>query len=167
MLPVPLALTAGAADATAFERLGHVFASVTTGNLVVAGVSAVRGDAPLLRSSVCALAGGWELAHGRPGATAQLLLALVAAGAMGAQSTGVRRLGGFSTTYLTGTLTRFLEGVVLRRWSADDLRGAAILLTALVGAMVATVLILDVRRWLPVILLLPPLGVVSTSRLMR
>ncbi len=44
LLLVTLALTTGATDATAFERLGHVFASVITGNLVLIGVSAVSGD---------------------------------------------------------------------------------------------------------------------------
>jgi uncharacterized membrane protein YoaK (UPF0700 family) len=43
-LMVLLALTTGAVDATAFERLGKVFASVITGNLVLLGVSAARPD---------------------------------------------------------------------------------------------------------------------------
>lgn len=48
-LLVILTLTTGATDATAFLRLGHVFASVITGNLVLLGVSAttVQGDASL------------------------------------------------------------------------------------------------------------------------
>ncbi len=51
-----LALTTGATDATAFERLGHVFASVITGNLVVLGVSAVQADGHLALFAGCALA---------------------------------------------------------------------------------------------------------------
>lgn len=54
---VLLALTTGATDATAFERLGHTFASVITGNLVLLGVSAVIGDGRLALSAGVALAG--------------------------------------------------------------------------------------------------------------
>jgi uncharacterized membrane protein YoaK (UPF0700 family) len=43
-LVVLLALTTGAIDATAFERLGNVFASVITGNLVLLGIGAARPD---------------------------------------------------------------------------------------------------------------------------
>lgn len=52
-----LAVTTGVTDATAFERLGHVFASVITGNLIVVGVAAVRGDGTLARFAGCAVAG--------------------------------------------------------------------------------------------------------------
>lgn len=52
-----LAVTTGATDATAFERLGHTFASVITGNLILLGVSAARGDGALAVSSGVALAG--------------------------------------------------------------------------------------------------------------
>lgn len=55
VLLILLALATGATDATAFERLGHVFASVITGNLVLLGVSAVRGDGQLALFSGCAL----------------------------------------------------------------------------------------------------------------
>ena len=52
-----LALTTGAVDATAFERLGNAFASVITGNLVLLGVGGARGDGRLALFSGCALAG--------------------------------------------------------------------------------------------------------------
>lgn len=52
-----LAVTTGVTDATAFERLGHVFASVITGNLILVGVAAVRGDGTLARFAGCAVAG--------------------------------------------------------------------------------------------------------------
>src|SRR5436305_1890683 len=51
------ALTTGATDATAFERLGSAFASVVTGNLVLLGVSAARPDGRLALFAACALAG--------------------------------------------------------------------------------------------------------------
>lgn len=56
-LLVLLAVTTGATDATAFERLGHVFASVITGNLVLLGISAVQPDGRLALFSGAALAG--------------------------------------------------------------------------------------------------------------
>jgi uncharacterized membrane protein YoaK (UPF0700 family) len=56
-LLVLLAVTTGATDATAFERLGHVFASVITGNLVLLGISAVQPDGRLALFSGVALAG--------------------------------------------------------------------------------------------------------------
>jgi uncharacterized membrane protein YoaK (UPF0700 family) len=56
-LLVLLALCTGATDATAFDRLGHVFASVITGNLVVLGVAAASAAGRLALLSGCALAG--------------------------------------------------------------------------------------------------------------
>jgi uncharacterized membrane protein YoaK (UPF0700 family) len=56
-LLILLALTTGATDATAYERLGHVFASVITGNLILLGLSAAKGDSRLSLLSGCALAG--------------------------------------------------------------------------------------------------------------
>jgi uncharacterized membrane protein YoaK (UPF0700 family) len=53
-------VTAGATDGTAFLRLGHVFASVITGNLVVLSLGAVRGQGHLALLSGCAL-GGYAL----------------------------------------------------------------------------------------------------------
>lgn len=57
VLVIVLALTTGATDATAFERLGNAFASVVTGNLVLLGVGGARGDGRLALFSGCALAG--------------------------------------------------------------------------------------------------------------
>jgi uncharacterized membrane protein YoaK (UPF0700 family) len=56
-LVILLAMTTGATDATAFERLGNAFASVITGNLVLLGVGATRADGRLALFSGCALAG--------------------------------------------------------------------------------------------------------------
>ena len=56
-LLVLLAVTTGATDATAFERLGHTFASVITGNLVLLGVGAAARDGRVALLSGVALAG--------------------------------------------------------------------------------------------------------------
>ncbi len=201
LLLIVLAVTTGATDATAFERLGHVFTSVITGNLVLLGVSAARGDGRLAVFGGCALAGyavgvlaaaprraqdsdhqptwhpgataaltvefallgvfaaGWELSGDRPGRTMQALLLVVAASAMGVQSTAVRRLGQMSTTYLTSTLTGLLEALRIRRWSDEHARSVGILIAALIGAAAATVLTAHLRAALPALQLVP-LGIV-------
>jgi len=56
-LVVLLTLTTGAVDAACFLRLGNVFASVITGNMVLLGVSAATQSATLAISSGVALAG--------------------------------------------------------------------------------------------------------------
>lgn len=205
-LVILLALTTGATDATAFERLGNAFASVITGNLVLLGVGAAKGDGRLALFSGAALAGyavgvfasaprhqeetrqrdswprastvaliadlallvavsvGWELSGGRPGKTAQLLMLATAAGAMGIQSTAVRRLGPMSTTYLTSTFIGVFEALAARRWSADESRSVAILAVALAGAAGATALILTAPRLLPALVLAPLVIVILASR---
>jgi hypothetical protein len=55
--------------------------------------------------------------------TGLLALLLLAAAAMGLQSTAVRRLGQMSTTYLTSTLTGVITAVALRRWPGDGRPG--------------------------------------------
>jgi uncharacterized membrane protein YoaK (UPF0700 family) len=70
LLLVMLGLVTGATDATAFERLGHVFASVITGNLILLGVSAVKGDgqaALFAGSALCGYGIGVVLAAPRGG----------------------------------------------------------------------------------------------------
>lgn len=200
-----LALATGATDAAAFERLGHVFASVITGNLVLLGVSAVDGEHRLTLLAGCALAGyaagvlagaprhkqappeggwprgatlalsgelfvlvlfalGWELAGRHPDEGWQAVLVVVAGGAMGIQSTAVRRLGQVSTTYLTSTLTGLLEELRAWRRSEGQLRSLAILASALGGAAAGTALVLYARGLLPLLQLVPVLGVILASR---
>lgn len=202
VLLVILAVTTGATDATAFERLGHAFASVITGNLVLLGISAVSHGGSQALFSGCALAGyvlgvfiaaprrerqgplwpreatlalgldlallvafavGWEIVGGRPGRLMQIVLLATAAGAMGVQSTAVRRLGHASTTYLTSTLTGLIESVAVRRWSQNHARGLAIILAAVGGAAGATALVLYAGRWLPAWQLLPLVVVLVAS----
>lgn len=55
-----LAVTTGATDATVFLRVGHVFASVITGNIVLIGIGAARFDGQLVLFAGCAL-GGYAL----------------------------------------------------------------------------------------------------------
>lgn len=57
LLLVALGVTTGATEATGFERLGHVFAGVVTGNLVLFGIGGVRRDGSLALSAGCAVVG--------------------------------------------------------------------------------------------------------------
>lgn len=57
VLVVALTLTTGALDAATFLRLGNVFSSVITGNLVLLGVAAGRANATLAVNGGLALAG--------------------------------------------------------------------------------------------------------------
>ncbi|MFZ0041510.1 MAG: YoaK family protein [Solirubrobacteraceae bacterium] len=205
VLLVALGTTSGAVDATAFIALGHVFASVITGNLVLLGVSVARGDGRSALFSGCALGAyalgvlvaaprrsradgdpvwplgaslvlsvdlallivfaiGWELAGARPGRVTQALLLAVVAGAMGVQSTAVRRLGPISTTYLTGTLTGLLEAVRSGEWSSGHWRGLGIIVMAAIGAAGAALLIAHARGWLPLLVLAPLATVILVSR---
>jgi uncharacterized membrane protein YoaK (UPF0700 family) len=203
LLLITLGIVTGATDASAFERLGHVFASVITGNLILLGVSAAQGDGTLALFAGCALGGyavgvvlaapredqpervwppgatraltvdmalliaftvGWELFGDSPTRGAQLLLVVLAAAAMGVQSTAVRRLGQMSTTYLTSTLVGVLEALRRGQWSSDHARSVGILLAALCGAAAATALVLHGRRWVPVLQIVPLMVVVMSSR---
>ncbi len=202
-LLVILAVTTGATDAAAFERLGHVFASVITGNLIVLGVSSVSRDGRLALLAGCvltayalgvflaaprrevapgawpsaatvALLGDlvllvafavlWEIAAGHPGRGMQIPLLATAAGAMGVQSTAIRRLDNLTTTYLTSTLTGLIEAIAVRRWDAGDTRSLGIIIAALLGAAAATGVLLYADLWLPVLQLLPLAAVLVGSR---
>ncbi len=57
VLAVALAVASGATDALGFVRLGGVFSSVMTGNLVLLGVSAGKGDRSLALHAGAALGG--------------------------------------------------------------------------------------------------------------
>lgn len=204
-LLVLLGVTTGAADATAFERLGHAFASVVTGNLVLLGISAVRADGRLALGGGCALAGYalgvliassdrgreaaagtwpagttralildlglligfavlWELAGAHPDRAVQIVLLAIVAAAMGAQTSAVRRMGQFSTTYLTGTLTGLLEALATGGWSDDQTRGLGIVLAVVAGAAAATAVVTYAHPWLPVLPLAPLAAVIIASR---
>ncbi len=207
LLLVALGVTMGGTEATGFERLGHVFAGVVTGNLVLLGIGGVRRDGSLALSAGCAVVGyvlgvlaassgrrhkgdeeqrvwprgvtvalasegvlllvftvGWEATGGHPGREVQAALLPIVAGAMGTQTTAVRRLGPSSTAYLTGTLTALLEGLADRKWSIEESRGLAIIIAAIAGAAMATVVIDHSPASLPLVPLVPLSVVVVASR---
>jgi uncharacterized membrane protein YoaK (UPF0700 family) len=183
-----LAFASGSLDVVSFLRLGNVFASVMTRNMVLVAVSVVRKDgdlgvrcgvalagyivgvavaalaaAPssdrsglgggpltgLLAGEAVVLAGfsaGWIATGGHPGGEAQIaLLAIVAVG-MGAQSVAAKALGDpkAGTTFLTGTLTGLVSGLVRSRGTAGADRAAITALVALVIGAAASVALLEV-----------------------
>jgi uncharacterized membrane protein YoaK (UPF0700 family) len=79
--------------------------------------------------------GGWWASGGHPAGAARLTLLVLAAGAMGMESSAVRRLGQMSATYLTSTLTGVLEGLVRSRWPRDWPRSAGVLAAMVTGAL--------------------------------
>ncbi len=206
LLLVTLGVAAGATDAMSFEGLGHVFAGVVTGNLVLLGIGGVRGDGSLALLAGFAILGymagvlvasprgshnkredhrvwpvgvtvalasagvlllafavAWEATGGHPHHGLQTILVPVVAIAMGIQTTAVRRLGPFSTTYLTGTLTALLEALAARGWSTEESRGVAIILATVAGAAAATVVVDHSAASLPLVPLVPLTLVVVTS----
>ncbi len=100
----------------------------------------------------------WEVAAGQPSVDQQRGMLVLVASAMGIQSAAVRHFGasGFSTTYLTGTLTGLVSALAAPAHSrAIDGWAACRLLGLIGGAAVAAVLVDQVPRAAPAV----PLGV--------
>src|SRR5271156_2230662 len=78
LIAIALTFGSGAMDVTSFTRLGNVFTSVMTGNIVLWGLAAARGSWTLASHSTVAIAGyiagvaaATRIAHGfRPGGRA-------------------------------------------------------------------------------------------------
>jgi uncharacterized membrane protein YoaK (UPF0700 family) len=100
------------------------------------------------------LLAGWLLSSARPSGALEAVLVGLSAVAMGLQSAAVVRLGvrGISTTYVTGTLTGLISGVVTLSGSPRDwIRRGLVLVALLAGAACAAVLLLHARRFAPVL----------------
>lgn len=97
--------------------------------------------------AVAAFSAGWEVTGARPAGAAQLVLAGAAGACMGIQAAAVRRLGRFSTTYLTGTMTGVMAGAVTGRRPEGLVRSAGVFAATLVGSAAPA--------WLPALLLIP------------
>jgi uncharacterized membrane protein YoaK (UPF0700 family) len=119
-----------------------------------------------LTTELVVLAGfsvGWELSDGRPHQGAQLALLIVAAAAMGVQSSAVRRLGQMSSTYLTSTLLGVLAGLATRTRPEGLGRSVGALAAVVVGALAGGILARSAYAWLPVAVLLPLAVVIAES----
>jgi uncharacterized membrane protein YoaK (UPF0700 family) len=107
--------------------------------------------------------GGWLAAAGHPSGGGRLALLAVAGGAMGMQSTAVRRLGKMSTTYLTSTLTGLLQALAIRRWPPEWQRSAGVLVAFVAGAVAGAVAALEAPSLVPAAVLIPLAAVVACS----
>jgi uncharacterized membrane protein YoaK (UPF0700 family) len=106
---------------------------------------------------------GWELTAGRPGSTAQVLLIAALAVAMGIQSAAVLKLGGMSTTYLTGTLTAVVTELVTRHRGPGFARSVGVLAAIVSGAVVGGLVAEHAPAWLPAAIMTPLAVVVIAS----
>lgn len=100
----------------------------------------------------------WEaLAGDRLDDSAQLLMLMVLAAALGVQGSAVQRFGvpGLSSTYLTGTLTILIAGVATRRPYRSLLPSAKLLAALIVGSGIGAAVVLHLPRLAPVVLVVP------------
>ncbi len=161
----------GRAIATLDPRIGESVAVAVIGYAVGVGVGAIllrdrAGAWSMATSVVTGIEGlllavvvvGWLATAGHPAHVVSLLLLLVAAVAMGAQSSIAQSTGveGASTTFLTGTLTRAVKAVSRPRASLPT-REVRQLGAFLGGAIAGTLLLQVVPAWAPVL----PLALVA------
>jgi uncharacterized membrane protein YoaK (UPF0700 family) len=119
------------------------------------GVSVVLALEVLVQAGFLA---GWLSVRGHPGLVFEAVLVGLSALAMGMQSDAVAALGvaGVTTTYVTGTMTGLLRSLVIGGADVPNrLRRTAVLVGLLVGAVVGGVLLVEARRFTPIL----PLGV--------
>jgi uncharacterized membrane protein YoaK (UPF0700 family) len=172
---VILGVAAASQSASRAIHSGVALAASNAGVLIGAPIATRRargGETWPLSVSVtlvaefCVLAAfsvGWELAGGRPGSTAQVLLIAALAVAMGIQSAAVRQLGGMSTTYLTGTLTAVVTELVTRDRRPGFARSVGVLAAIVSGAAAGGLVAEHAPAWLPAAIMTPLAVVVIAS----
>jgi uncharacterized membrane protein YoaK (UPF0700 family) len=172
---VLLAIAAGTQDPSLAVHSGVALAGYSAGVLIAAPIGARRADEEgtwppsvtvTLVAELCVLAvfcAGWEVTGGRPAGSAQVLLIAALAVAMGMQSTAVRKLGGMSTTYLTGTLTSVIVGLVTGDRPAGFARSVGVLVAIVPGAVAGSLLAQYAPAWLPTVIIAPLAAVVISS----
>jgi uncharacterized membrane protein YoaK (UPF0700 family) len=155
LTPIAIALTfcSGAMDVASFTRLGGVFTSVMTGNIVLCGLSIARGSVSLLLHTLTTVSGyvvgvalGTRITHGETsGFTSRVrtafLVELVLLGglAVGWEATGARPVGWAEFCLLAcgaaamGVQSAAVQQLGLTSVSTTFLTGT---LTGLVGSLV-------------------------------
>lgn len=179
---VLLGLSAGTADAALAITSGSAIASYVIGVLVGSHSAGTKtaGDPvwpravtrtlliELLAMSVFLVF--WEITLGHRTQGQQLGLLMIAAAAMGIQSSAIQRFGvsGLSSTYLTGTLTRVISGVAARHSFGTLIPSVQVLLALVTGAAVGALAVTHLP-WLSPLLLVTPLALVAvlSTRLRR
>lgn len=174
---VLLGLSAGTADASLAITSGSAIASYAVGVLVgsrSAGTKAT-GDPVwpaavtrtlLIELLVMSVFGVfWELTLGGRTPGQQLALLLIAAAAMGIQSSAIERFGvsGLSSTYLTGTLTRVISGIGARHSLRTLLPSVQVLVALVAGACVGAFVVTHIPWFSPFLLVSPLALVVALS----
>lgn len=166
---VLLGLSAGAADGELAVTSGGAILAFVVGLLVGAHLagSPAPGDPSWPRQVTRALLVelvvfvgflvGWELTQGHRGDRMQLGLLMLAAVALGMQSSAVQRFGvsGLSSTYLTGTLTSFIGDLAAHRPAASWLPRGQVLLALMTGAAVGALATLHLPRLAPALCVVP------------
>jgi uncharacterized membrane protein YoaK (UPF0700 family) len=161
---VLLGLSAGQGDGEGVGRaLGAILAFIAGAALGgrVAGVPVKQDPVwprPVNRALVLELAMlaasavGWFVTVGSPDTAVQLGLLLVAAAALGVQSSTVQRFGvsGLSTTYLTGTLTSAVIHLVAHRTARGSERNWKLIGALVLGAAAAAGMVELARPAVPV-----------------
>jgi uncharacterized membrane protein YoaK (UPF0700 family) len=172
---VLIGVAAATQSASLAIHSGVALAGYSVGVLIGAPIATRRASGgetwPLsvsvtLVAEFCVLAGfsvGWELTGGHPGGTARPLLIAALAVAMGIQSAAVRRLGGMSTTYLTGTLTAMVTDLATRDRAPGFARSLGVLAAIVSGAVVGGLVAGHAPAWLPAVIMTPLAVVVITS----
>lgn len=172
---VLLGLAAASAQHGLALRSGLAVAGYSAGVLIGATVAA-RGRrrtwSPAVTTALCAelclllgFTAGWEAARQRPGW--QIVLLMLLAAAMGVQSAAVRQLGDMSSTYLTGTLTGVLAGLITGNRPAGLWRDVSVLAAVAAGACAGAALIRVAPGLLPALTLLPLGTVIAAATAFR
>jgi uncharacterized membrane protein YoaK (UPF0700 family) len=159
VLALLLAVTAGATDATAVLRLGHVFASVITGNLVLLGVGGTMRNGRLSLFAGCTL-GAYALGvilaaprraendeEGRPVWPASTTLALGAELALLIAFTVVWQIDGRAPARGAQLVMLGLCAAAMGVQSTSVRRLGAISTTYLTSTLVGLLEAVVVRRW--------------------
>jgi uncharacterized membrane protein YoaK (UPF0700 family) len=105
----------------------------------------------------------WLVSGAHRGTSDRLALLMIAAAAMGMQSTAVRRLGQMSTTYLTSTLTGVLSAFALIRVPSEWPRSVGVLAAMVTGAVLGALAAVRSPGWVPAAVLAPLAAVLACS----
>lgn len=157
------AFCAGVLITAALVKLISRRAAARRSQIWPVGVSIILALEVLVQAGFLA---GWLAVGGHPGLAFEAVLVGLSALAMGMQSDAVAALGvaGVTTTYVTGTMTGLLRALVV---GGDDipnrLRRTAVLGGLLVGAVVGGVLLVEARRFTPILPLAVTAAVLVTA----
>jgi uncharacterized membrane protein YoaK (UPF0700 family) len=191
LIAIALTFGSGANDVASFTRLGGVFTSVMTGNIVLWGLSAAERSVSLFSHTAVSIAGyitgvaggtwvahgfklvllagfsaGWEITGARPAGWTEFVLLAVLAAAMGVQSSSVNEMGlaHVSTTFLTGTLTGLVSSLVRPGQSTQyGGRRIGVLIGLAAGALLSGLLVATAPRVVPALPLAAVISVLVLS----